>query len=99
MVILVLLALYDATTYEKLGVLAGHADGVAITELRFSPDGNLLASGGADNQVIVWDVVNIKANNRFTGYNFGVSSLAFSPDGQLLVTGDNIGNVILLNLR
>ncbi|MCL4252677.1 MAG: SH3 domain-containing protein [Anaerolineae bacterium] len=91
------LALYDATTYEKLGVLAGHADGVTITELTFSPDGSLLASGGADNQVIVWDVVNIKENNRFTGYSFGVSSLAFSPDGRLLVTGDNIGNVVLLN--
>lgn len=93
------LALYDAITYEKLGILVGHADGVAITELRFSPDGSLLASGGADDKVIVWDVVNIKENNRFTGYNFGVSSLAFSPDGQLLVTGDYVGNVILLNLR
>ncbi|MDX8037251.1 WD40 repeat domain-containing protein [Lentzea sp. BCCO 10_0856] len=79
-----LIALWDTTTWRKLGELRGHADAVAALE--FSPDGNRLASGGNDRAVVVWDVREQTAWATLRGHNRGVTHLAWRPDGSQLVS-------------
>jgi len=93
----VAVSLYDGATLSAGATFTGHTD--IINAIAFSPDGNQLATGGLDNIVIVWDIVNAKEYNRYSGYVFGVNSLAYYPDGKFLATGDNTGNVILVNLE
>ncbi len=79
-----LIALWDTTTWHKLGELRGHTD--AITALEFSPDGTRLASGGTDRAVIVWDVHERAAWATLRGHSRGVTHVAWRPDGTSLVS-------------
>jgi hypothetical protein len=46
--------LFDALTGQKLGEVVGN--GAAVRSLAYSPDDRLLASGGKNGTVLVWDV-------------------------------------------
>ncbi|HYT93533.1 MAG TPA: sigma-70 family RNA polymerase sigma factor [Gemmataceae bacterium] len=53
----------------------------------FSPDGKLLASGGADREVRLQDVASGNEVRRLVGHAGAVTSVAFSPDARRLATG------------
>jgi WD40 repeat protein len=63
----------------------------------FSPDGQILASGGSDSRVKVWDMTpggheHLKASLRaHTGGE--VISLAWSPDGNTIASGGEDSSV------
>ncbi|MGO9115106.1 MAG: WD40 repeat domain-containing serine/threonine protein kinase [Thermoguttaceae bacterium] len=57
--------------------LEGHTAGTA--SLQFSPNGKLLASGGNDNTVCVWDVEKRKLLKTLRGHAGRVRSVAFAP--------------------
>jgi tetratricopeptide (TPR) repeat protein len=70
--------------------LVGHAYSVA-----FSPDGQRLASCGAEQTVKLWDTATGKEVFNLKGHAGRVMSVAFSRDGQRLASGSNDQSVKL----
>ena len=58
----------------------------ATYALAYSPDGTLLASGGNDRVVTLWDPATRQALATFEGHTDDVNHIAFSPDGKLLLS-------------
>jgi WD40 repeat protein len=85
--------IYDAATGQVRQSFRGHAGGP--NALAFSPDGQRLASGGADNAVMVWDLVRASEARRLLGHARPISDVAFSPDGTLLASAGDDGDVKL----
>ena len=89
--------LYDAHSGQALNLITGHKD--RAISVRFSPDGQTLAGGGADGYGFLWDVETGDVKHRFTVYVDGVFSVSFSPDGQTLAIGSHTGYVSFWNVQ
>lgn len=87
-----LIKLWNPRTKQELGVLRGQ-DGL-LACLAFSPDGKTLASGGHNNEIVLWDVDVRKETKRLKCDNIP-KAFAFSADGKTLVEGRWNGNVYL----
>ncbi|MEQ4304498.1 trypsin-like peptidase domain-containing protein [Plantactinospora sp. B6F1] len=77
-------------TYDK----GGAGLGVAL-----SPDGSLLAAGGGDNSVRVWQTATGRQMAVLAGHEKYVTSTSFSPNGRLLASGSADGTVRLWDVR
>ncbi len=62
----------------------GHQDSVLC--VTFSPDGKLLASGGADRVIKIWNVADGAVIGELTGHPGWVYALSWSDDGKTLVS-------------
>jgi WD40 repeat protein len=87
-----LVRLWDPLTGKLRATLRGHTADVidpspgllGIRSLAFSADGKLLASGGPDGLIKLWDVATAAERGTLRGHKGGVNSLAFAPDGKTL---------------
>lgn len=59
-------------------------DAAASYTVSWSPDGKLLASGGADPSVKIWDAATGKLVQTLEGYPFGILITDWQPSGNLL---------------
>jgi WD40 repeat protein/tRNA A-37 threonylcarbamoyl transferase component Bud32 len=70
---------------EPLVTYTGHTGGVA--GLAFSPDGQLLATGGADSTVRIWNVEDGRELSVWRGHRGRVESVCFHPAGWMVASG------------
>jgi len=77
--------LHDVASGQVLGLLRGHED--VVNALAFSPDGQRLVSGSADQTAIVWEVASRRALQRLEGHTDTIYAVGFTPDGKRVVTG------------
>ena len=66
----------------ELVVQTGHSG--KISSMAYSPNGKLIASGGWDQTVRLWEVETGNEVRVFSGLKTNVGALAFSPDGKVL---------------
>ena len=85
--------LWDVATGTEIGALKGHGKGV--TQVAFSRDGRLLASGSTDNTIRIWDVAGRRELRTLTGHTANIESLDFSPDSRLLASASDDGGTFL----
>ena len=88
--------LWDVATRAQIATLEGHTSTVASVAFS-APDGALLATGGRDGMVLLWDVLTREKIAAF-GHTDGVNSVSFSPDGTTLAAGSEDGKILLWDI-
>ena len=71
---------------EKIKLLKGHTEG--INTVVYSHDGKYLASGGADDIVIIWDEQGNKLHTLKGHYSW-INNISFSPNDHLIATASS----------
>ncbi len=64
-----------------------------INSIAFSPDGKVLASGGIDYVIKLWDVITGQESKTLVGHSEVITGVSFSSDGKILVSVDASGLV------
>lgn len=88
------------TLYTLDELNSGHT--APVRAVVFSPDGQFLASTGADKTIKLWNVQTREGIFRTINVDQAtreINSLAFSPDGRLLASGSDTGVVNLWDWR
>jgi WD40 repeat protein len=91
--------LTDTATGKKLRSLPGNPAG--ISHLTFAPDGSILAAGGSDLSVQLWEMGSGKLLRQWKwpkgkDPHASVEDIAFTPDGRMLATASFRSNEVLL---
>jgi len=83
---------YDAESLKERRFIESES---LLTSVSFSPDGWVLAMGGWDGTVQLWDVSSREFRRPLEGHTETVTDVAFSPDGRMLASGSGDGTVRL----
>ncbi len=94
--------LWNVASRSELAVLKGHGRSVrsalfdpSVLSVTFDPSGAVLASGGADGSMRLWDVASCSELARLQGHDGSVLSVAYDPSGAVLASGGDDGSVRL----
>jgi len=64
-----------------------------VGAVSYSPDGRLVASGGSDQVVHVWDMTAMKEIRRFKGHTGFIKGVGFLADGRTVTSTGNDGTL------
>lgn len=84
--------LWQAPDWKEQALIDGDANVYAVA---FGPRAELLASGGDDGAVHIWDVARGEKTRALKGHRRGITTLAWSADGQHLASGSEDGEIVL----
>jgi ribosome assembly protein 4 len=73
--------------------LDGHSEAVLV--VCFSPDGQVLATGGGDKEIRIWDIMTSTPTETLKGHKGWVQALAWSPNCRCLASGSKDGGLLL----
>jgi WD40 repeat protein len=85
--------LWDVESGQSRYILQGHAE--QVQSIKFSPDGQILASGSRNKSVRLWDSATGAALHTLDGHSGAVNCVTFSPNGKFLASGSNDNTVRL----
>ena len=90
--------LWDTASRATVHTLdSGHT--APVTGGAYSRDGDLLATVGADQRIVLWSAATGRpVGPPLSGHGEAVVSIAFSPDAKTFATGDDKGSVCLWEL-
>lgn len=87
----------SAQIQPELVLQFGHSS--HITCVAYSDDGTLIATGGFDNSVIIWDARSLKELRVLTGHSGFVTNIVFSHDNAMVAsTGASGSGTIIWNV-
>lgn len=82
--------IYDVSSLRQICTLIDDTEpdpDAYIRSVCFSPDNKLLAAGGEDQMIRVWDISSRRVVHLFQGHELDIYALEFSADGKFLVSG------------
>ncbi|MEG4575479.1 serine/threonine-protein kinase [Microcoleus sp. N3A4] len=91
--------IWNVTTGRLVRTLNSVHSKKSVKTLAVSPDNSILASGGGDNNVILWDLKTGRRMRTIPAHKAVVNAIAFSSDGQTLASGSDDKTVRLWNVK
>lgn len=78
---------------QRQHILSDHTG--AVLAVAFSPGGRVVATGGDDRTIKLWEVATGELLQTLSGHSWAVAALSFTAEGQILVSGSWDGTVKL----
>jgi hypothetical protein len=87
------MSVWDTATWRE--IFRARADKHCVSNMAFSPDGKMLASGGWDRVILLWEVATGKQRQAFVGAKGGIVGLCFSLVGRVIFSGDTDATLLM----
>jgi WD40 repeat protein len=89
--------MYDIENRKPLPPIEPNAH--ILCGVTFSPDGQILAIGSQDKQIVIWDLRHHKEINRLNGHEYAVGQMAILPDNQTLISASHDSTIKFWKVR